>query len=262
MRFIYPQSVLNPRLPDEMFQEEASSLSKARHTVTLIDSERLPIQPAVLKAIDSEEFIVYRGWILSPTEYKNFVLSIENAGGLLLTSAEKYLATHYLPNWYYAISDLTPETVVLSLDADWTAELRQLGWSKFFVKDYVKSLKTSVGSFIESPEDIQAVVAEMKKYRGAIEGGLCIRQVEDFLVETEQRYFVLNGKPYSSDPQEKIPGIVFECARRIDSNFFSVDTIHRADGHLRIVEIGDGQVSDLVGWSVQRFVDLWKTFAK
>jgi ATP-grasp domain, R2K clade family 3 len=262
MRFIYPQSVLNPRLPDEMFQQEASSFSKAGHTITLIDSERLPIEPAMLKAINSKETVVYRGWMLSPTEYKNLVLSIENAGGLPLTSTKKYLATHYLPNWYGRISDLTPETVVLPLNSDSILELRKLGWSKFFVKDYVKSLKTSIGSFIKTPEDIQAVVSEMKKYRGSIEGGLCIRQVEDFLVETEQRYFVLNGKPYSFDPTAQIPDIVVDCARRIDSNFFSVDVIRRADGQLRIVEIGDRQVSDFVGWSVQRFVDLWETSAQ
>ena len=257
MRFIYPQSLLTPRLPDEAFQDEALALSKAGHIVTLIDSERLSTEPVTLKTIASEKTVVHRGWMLSPTEYENFISSIEIAGGLPLSSTEKYLATHYLPNWYQIISDLTPETVVLSLDSDWTSELRKLGWSKFFVKDYVKSLKTSVGSIIQSPEDIQTVVAEMKKYRGTIEGGLCIRRVEDFLLETEQRYFVLKGKPYCVNPKEQIPDIVFECAKRINSQFFSVDVIHRADGQFRIVEIGDGQVSDLVGWSVQSFIDIW-----
>jgi hypothetical protein len=257
MRFIYPQSILNPRLADEVFQEEANTLSKAGYAVSLIDSERFLTAPAQLNSVDSEEMIIYRGWMLSPVEYENFVLSVRNAGGLPLTSTASYLATHYLPNWYHLISDLTPETVILSLDSDWTEELRQLGWSDFFVKDYVKSLKTSVGSLITSPEEIQSVVTEMKKYRGTIEGGLCIRRVENFLKETEQRYFILDSKPYASDSTTKIPDIVFECAKRIDSKFFSVDVIHRADEQLRIVEVGDGQVSDLVGWSVKRFVDLW-----
>jgi hypothetical protein len=259
MRFIYPQSILNPRLPDEMFQQEAVSVSEAGHTITLIDSEKLPTDTVRLKQINVEETFVYRGWMLSPTEYQNLVLSVENSGGLPLTSVEKYLATHHLPNWYHLISDLTPETVILSLNSDWTAELRKLGWSKFFVKDYVKSLKTSVGSLIESPEAIQVVVTEMKKYRGTIEGGLCIRRVEDFLSETEQRYFILHGKPYGANPEEQIPDIVFECAKRINSKFFSVDVIHRTDGQIRVVEIGDGQVSDLVGWSVQRFIEMWQT---
>jgi ATP-grasp domain, R2K clade family 3 len=257
MQFIYPQSILNPRLPDEMFQEEANALSNAGYAVSLINSERLLTAPAQLKLNDSKESVIYRGWMLSPVEYENFVLSVRNSGGLPLTLTASYLATHYLPSWYHLIFDLTPETVILSMDSDWTEELRKLGWSDFFVKDYVKSLKTSVGSFIQSPEEIRSVVSEMRKYRGTIEGGLCIRRVEDFLRETERRYFFIDSKPYASEPKAEIPDIVFECAQRIDSKFFSVDVIHRADGQLRIVEVGDGQVSDLVGWSVQRFADLW-----
>jgi ATP-grasp domain, R2K clade family 3 len=47
------------------------------------------------------------------------------------------------------------------------------------------------------------------------------------------------------------------CADAISSPFFSVDVARRADGVDRIVEIGDGQVSDLVGWSIERFVNIW-----
>lgn len=52
--------------------------------------------------------------------------------------------------------------------------------------------------------------------------------------------------------------MVVECARRIKSHFFSVDVAMRSDGRLRVVEIGDGQVSDLVGWEPGRFAELWK----
>ena len=47
------------------------------------------------------------------------------------------------------------------------------------------------------------------------------------------------------------------CARAIASPFFSVDIARRRDGVERIVEIGDGQVSDLVGWSIERIVEIW-----
>jgi hypothetical protein len=42
------------------------------------------------------------------------------------------------------------------------------------------------------------------------------------------------------------------------SPFFSVDVALREDGVARIVEIGDGQVSDLVGWSPERFAEMWR----
>lgn len=243
-----------------MFQDEANAMVRAGHHVFLVNGEKLSAGTTNVKPLLSEgETAIYRGWMLTTTEYDHLASSIVNAGGIPFTPLPQYLATHHLPNWYQRIADLTPETVVLPLQADWIAELKNLGWSRFFIKDFVKSLKTSVGSIIERPEDIHIVAAEMEKYRGQIEGGLCIRRVEDFLPETEQRYFVLNGTPFSSDPEAEVPSIVFECAARIESKFFSVDVISRTDGVLRIVEVGDGQVSDLVGWSLERFMQIWET---
>jgi hypothetical protein len=136
-------------------------------------------------------------------------------------------------------------------------ELTALAWESFFVKDYVKSLKTSVGSRITDPELITRVVDEMKQFRGEIEGGICVRRVEDFITESERRYSVLNGILHSGQSLDEIPAVVLECARRIPSKFFSVDVVQRRDGIIRVVEIGDGQVSDLVGWSVDAFVEMW-----
>jgi hypothetical protein len=91
----------------------------------------------------------------------------------------------------------------------------------------------------------------MKRFRGVIEGGFCVRRVEKFLLATERRYFVLDGTAHANEGD--VPSIVYECARRHRSRFFSVDVVERDDGQLRIVEVGDGQVSDLVGWELQRF---------
>ncbi|MBW4539691.1 MAG: ATP-grasp domain-containing protein [Myxacorys chilensis ATA2-1-KO14] len=143
------------------------------------------------------------------------------------------------------------------MDDDLEHGLRELGWSRFFIKDYVKSLKTSVGSIIDEPSAIRTVVAEMQKFRGTIEGGLCVRQVEDFIAETERRYFVVYGKPFAALPDEEVPAIVEECAKRINSQFFAVDVVERRDGCKRVVEIGNGQVSDLVGWTAERFATVW-----
>ncbi|WP_347242533.1 ATP-grasp domain-containing protein [Nostoc sp. FACHB-888] len=95
---------------------------------------------------------------------------------------------------------------------------------------------------MNQPSQIKTVVAEMQKFRGTIEGGICVRRIEDFVPETERRYFVLSGKPFAALADEEIPEIVFECAKRIESQFFSVDVIKRRDGTKRIVEIGDGQM--------------------
>jgi hypothetical protein len=65
---------------------------------------------------------------------------------------------------------------------------------------------------------------------------------------------VLDGEVFAESGG--IPPIVQECIRRLNSRFYSVDVIEREDGHLRIVEIGDGQVSDLVGWTPERFASI------
>jgi hypothetical protein len=58
------------------------------------------------------------------------------------------------------IRDLTPETRFFSIDNDLESELNKLGWNGFFIKDYVKSLKTSVGSIIDRPSAIRTFVCD------------------------------------------------------------------------------------------------------
>jgi hypothetical protein len=255
---LYPQSVLDPRTPDEMFREESQAMKAVGRSIHLIDTEALASGSSrVRPTFEPGARVVYRGWMLTQGEYVNLAASVERSGGLCVASPDDYLATHHLPNWYPNVKDYTPETVFLDTGADLASELRRLGWEKFFVKDYVKSLKTSVSSIIEDPHQIDIVVSEMEKYRGFIEGGLCIRRVEGFIAGSERRYFVLNRTPYAAEPGAAIPEPVVFCADAIPSSFFSVDVARRADGVERIVEIGDGQVSDLVGWSVERFVEIW-----
>ena len=258
MQFVYSSSVLEPKKPDELFQDEARALRAAGHAISVIDVEALENgKTRILPALQSQANVIYRGWMLKPATYANWIASLAEADSTPLTDETAYRAAHYLPEWYSLLADYTPATVVLALDDELEGNLRQIGWSRFFIKDYVKSLKTSVGSFIDKPEQIHTVIAEMNKFRGEIEGGLCIRQVEDFLPATEQRYFVIHRTPYASQSETAIPTCVAVAAERIQSPFFSVDVVQRADGLERIVEIGDGQVSDLSGWTVERFAEIW-----
>jgi hypothetical protein len=256
---LYPQGILESRAPDEVFSEESEAMKATGRSMHLIDTKALTSGLSrVRPTFEPVARVVYRGWMLTHGEYVNLAASVERSGGSCLTSPEGYLATHHLPNWYPIVKDYTPETVFLGADSDLASELRRIGWGKFFVKDHVKSLKTSIGSMIEDPERIKTVVSEMEKYRGFIEGGLCVRRVEDFIDGSERRYFVLNRTPFAAEPGKAIPEPVAFCAEAIASPFFSVDVARRADGVERIVEIGDGQVSDLVGWSVERFVGIWR----
>ena len=257
MQLLYPSNPLRRRRPDEQYREEAEAVEAAGFSLSLFSLE--DFQDGLFQAIPEFEpgnVILYRGWMLNSEGYVKLGAAISQLGANLKVPINQYLAHHHLPNWYPVITDLTPETRILGLETELESELRALGWEGFFIKDYVKSLKTSVGSKLSDPSQIQSVIAEMKRFRGAVEGGICVRRIEDFDPTTEQRYFAINGNAYAESGP--IPDIVADCARRFSGDFISIDAILRRDGSPRIVEIGDGQVSDLVGWSPQRFAEVLK----
>lgn len=258
MRFLFPSDYFNSKKVDEAYLEQVGCLQNIGFKTSVICLEALVSKSSkIFPMPESGAKLIYRGWMVTPDDYSLLINAVRNAGGEALISHDEYLATHYLPNWYPLIRDLTPETYFFSVDDNLESALNGLGWNKFFIKDYVKSLKTSIGSIINQPSAIKTVVSQMQKFRSSIEGGLCVRQVEDFILETEKRYFVIQGKSFAPLLDEEIPEIVEECAKRIDSKFFSVDVVERRDGCKRVVEIGDGQVSDLVGWTAERFASLW-----
>jgi hypothetical protein len=258
VRFIFPSDYFNLKQADAAYSEQIDRLQNAGFATSVVSLESLESGLAqIIPVPDRDLPVAYRGWMLSPADYELLVKLVESTGAKVLTSPAEYLAAHYLPNWYPLIADLTPETKFYAIDDDLERALNGLDWQGFFIKDYVKSLKTSVGSTIYNPSEISTVVSEMQKFRGSIEGGICVRRLEDFALETERRYFVIRGRAFAASPDDRVPDMVAECAQRIKSQFFSIDAIDLKDGTKRIVEIGDGQVSDLVGWTADRFARIW-----
>jgi len=260
LHFLFPVSPLNGRMIDEAFQDQAIALKMAGFETSVLTDDMKIIGPLSKVDGDPDVRVIYRGWMMKVGEYENYLNKLSARPVTPLTSMEQYLATHWLPNWYPILSNWTPNTVVVPNGADVVATVRDLGWEKFQLKDWVKSLKTAGGSVATSPEKVPEILANMEKYRGTIEGGICVRQWENFVPGTETRYFVVNGRFFGRDIafDTRVMRLLDAVKNRIASPFWSVDIAYRADGEFRIVEIGDGQVSDLVGWSPQRFAEVWK----
>lgn len=255
--FLFPASPFDPKLADEPFVAQQEALEAAGFNWSVCsDAEFNGAEP--LRGVPVGSTVVYRGWMATPSQYESFTNAVVRFGASPLTSAAAYAACHYLPNWYPLIRELTPDTVILPEDADLDTELRKLGWNAYFIKDYVKSLKTGPGAVARTPLQAKVIVEAMRTYRGEIEGGLCLRRVEAFEEQSETRYFVLRGQAHHPT-DGTIPEIVQSCVERISSPFFSVDVARRRDGDLRIIEVGDGQVSDLVGWGPDEFAGLWSS---
>lgn len=257
MHFLFPRDPEEPARADSFFEEQRTILVAAGYSASLF-GEAILHEGCPLRGIPLGATVVYRGWMLDATEYGSLVTAIETAGGVPLTPTPAYLAAHHLPRWYPLLAEFTPETRVYPEHADLPAELAALGWKAYFLKDYVKSLKAPPGPIARRPEDAPGIVAAMREFRGVIEGGLCVRRVEAFEPGSETRYFVVNGVAFATNPGMPIPDAVTVAAERVPSPFFSVDVAERSDGVPRIVEIGDGQVSDLVGWTPEGFVRIWQ----
>jgi hypothetical protein len=253
--FLFPSNPLRPGVPDETFADQNDAVVEAGHTASTF-SDAAVASGRPLRNMPQGSTVVYRGWMLTPAEYTRWVGMVMASGGVPMTSPDKYVAAHYLPNWYPLIEEFTPETQIMADSPDAESALRSIGWEAYFVKDFVKSLKTARGSIVRDPSELVEVLAEMRRIRGEIEGGICVRRVEKYLPDSERRYFVLRGCAHDSDGSP-VPEIVHAVAGRVPLPFFSVDVAVRSDGVLRVVEIGDGQVSDIVGWSPGAFAAIW-----
>jgi len=252
MKLLYPKAMLSPKEADDIFNTEYLAAKEAGIQTSLFSLEGLQMGRRIPPFAEGES-VLYRGWMMTPSEYAGLCEQIVQSNGVPMVSPKDYEFCHYLPSWLPKLSEMTAETIIFPENADIVGELRLRGWTGCFLKDYVKSIQGA--SLVTDLNRIPEVIAKMKQFRGRIEGGLCARRIEEYEPASERRHFVFRGIPRSADGH--VPALVHEIARRINSPFYSIDTIMRRDGVMRVVEIGDGQVSDLKEWAPEAFVGLF-----
>lgn len=260
MRILYPENPLNPSEADTPYREECMAMIAQGFPCSLFDFDSLAFgefQPH--PSIEVNERILYRGWMLNSQTYQTLITQIKRKGGTPITSHSDYLQCHYLPNWYPQCAAFTAETHFFEATPTLLSQINDLGWEQFFVKDFVKSNTAEKGSIAHSPSDVCEIVKQIATYRGEIEGGISIRRVENYVSDTEHRFFVVQGIPYAPDGDP--PGLVQTIANLIKAPFYSVDLIQNLAGEWRLVELGDGQVSDKKAWPMSTFIDVLKANA-
>lgn len=252
MRVLFPCSPLDQKTADGPFNEECECLQSMGVDCSLFDYDALILgQFKPRPGMAQGETILYRGWMLTPSQYEILEELVTAQGARLVTSTRDFVCSHHLPGWYENFKNLTPEARFFSINGNIVAEAERLGWERFFVKDFVKSNYGGRGSIANSPGEVEEILMAIRRHRGELEGGIALRKVEELDSESEVRYFVFDGTPYS--PGEDVPKIVTDMAARHPAKFFSIDVAQRSDGELRLIEIGDGQVSDRKSWDVRKF---------
>lgn len=249
--FLLPSNPMSYKEPDYGYEEEYIKLKESGFKVYLINIEEIN-KSKIFPEYENEK-LIYRGWMLNESQYEKIN---EKTNYNLMVNTKDYLYSHHIINWYEEIKEDTFETHFTNLE-NAKEKFIQLGWNKAFVKDYVKSIKTGKGSIIDSLEDINRIESDMLQYKGFIEGGIVFRKAEEFDQKSETRFFILNNKVYSP---KKVNEDMLELAQKINEQhnafFYTVDII-KQDNKYKVIEIGDGQVSDMVGWDINDFIKIF-----
>lgn len=244
---IYSPNLLKETLVDEMFLEESIAFKDAGFNVGTYKS--LP------KLAVKNEFLLYRGWMLNEQEYNELEEFAHKYGYKLITSKENYYKAHYIDNWIDLVKEKTPETFIFKSPEEYKRFLSDKNDKlEFFLKDSVKSLTTKRGSIalVSEVEDVFAILSEKR----GIENSYVLRKVHDFISDSEIRYFCYKGKVFS--PNEYVSPLAIEISNQFpELTLFSIDIIRDSSGKEWLVEIGDGQVSDLKMWKNKKFVNIF-----
>ncbi|MDD6488815.1 MAG: ATP-grasp domain-containing protein [Clostridia bacterium] len=204
---------------------------------------------------------IYRGWMMKPNVYADFYYKLQSKNIYLITKPEEYEKMHSFPNIYPELKDDTAKMIVYDNPDEIDYSEIKKHFSRFMIKDYVKSVKgTDFPKCIStdiSEDTFRQLIAKFLEYRGSLyTGGICIKEFLDLKKygdkTNEYRVFYMNnnvatvsrnsGQPvYAPEP----PKNLIEKYKCLSSPFYTVDYAQLKDDSWKIIEAGDGQVSGL-----------------
>lgn len=263
MLLVVPSSPLNPRRPDEHFADEYAAARDLDIDRALVDHDALAAGDAAdgIPGLSASDDVVYRGWMLNADRYAEFADAAADRGARLRTSAADYRAAHELPGWARQLEAFTAQTAWTSGDSltRFDEACASLGGGPAVLRDYVKSAKHywDTAVFIPDVADLDGARQIATRFREIRDddftGGFVVRRFERY-VSAEVRTWWVDGQcalstphPDTSDdvvPDFAVPEGLADAVAALGLPFVTADFARREDGVWRLIELGDGQVSD------------------
>lgn len=262
---LFPSSFFNKREIDEELQKEYEAAKACGlYNDLLIFSyedwfhgEKITLDHTPNTLIKA----AYRGWMMLPEQYKKFYFALRERNVELITTPEEYNTFHLFPQIYPHIAEDTPRMLLFPEGTPIDIDTVKNTFSRFMVKDYVKSVKgTDFPAFFDNTitqQDFDAQMEKFYRYRGSLfTGGICIKEFVDLRKygerKNEYRVFYINGNVATvsrnsgqSDYAPVPPAELIDKYRALNSHFYTIDYAELADGNWVILEAGDGSVSGL-----------------
>ncbi|GAB3248953.1 ATP-grasp domain-containing protein [Kineosporia babensis] len=258
---LVPGDPLRPRRPDEHYAAEAAHARDLGLEVVCVDHDALVRGDARSVVVKDGGRALYRGWMLSASQYAGLAQALEAQGVQMVTSAEDYRRAHELPCWYRDLASVTPQAAWSSDDSreGFDHARSRLGSGAAVLRDYTKSMKHywHEAAFIPDLEDAQAAWKVASRFRELREddftGGYVLRRFEEFGPAEVRTWWVggvcVLAGPHPDSP-EALPAATVDTqpyasiVGALGLPFVTVDLAQRRDGVWRVIELGDGQVSD------------------
>ncbi|MFC4035873.1 ATP-grasp domain-containing protein [Streptomyces polygonati] len=199
--------------------------------------------------------------------YGELSAALAERGAQLLTTPSTYRAAHELPCWYAAFAGITPASTWIPCEPGLPPGLQTLARAVAdlppgpgIVKDYVKSRKHEWAEACYLPDlaDTAAVHAVVSRFvelqEDSLAGGIVLRAFEELRRDVgEARVWWLDGEAVVTTGHPDTPGLrpapVLDHIRspvdQLGCRSITTDLARRGDGTWRVIEVGDGQVSDL-----------------
>jgi hypothetical protein len=212
----------------------------------------------------------YRGWMIPSSRYGDLATTLADRGARLHVTPDRYRTAHELPGWHAKFAEVTPQSVWLPWAPGAVPTVTQvgelispLGRGSAVVKDYVKSRKHewAEACFVPELADVEhtsQVIARMIELQDDfLQGGVVVRRFENYHGEggraAEARVWWIDSVPVVVGAHPDTPEVVPQpdltatapLVAELGCRFVSTDLALRDDGVWRVVEVGDGQVSDL-----------------
>jgi hypothetical protein len=236
MHFIYPCLPYHPRTVDPMWEPEYEWARAQGLPTGLVDLDNdkvwFPTPARPTRAL-------YRGWMLSTAEYEQLARLLP-----LAVSPAEYFTSHHATGWYDAVAAYTFPSRFLTEPA----VLNFAAGRRYFVKGLVKSFDKD--SVLTSQEQLAGFWQWHELPAGT---PLFVRDFTELKPASERRSFVVRGQVVGAGGAE-LPASLQEVVAALQPRlFYSFDVAETLAGRPVLVEVGDGQVSDLKEWMVAEF---------
>ena len=272
---LFPSSYFDiNRVDEDLEQEYQAVLSTGLFDVVIFSYDKW-FNDGVLKlnkVVESMTSAVYRGWMMKPEQYEAFYEALSEKNIHLITDPKSYELMHIFPNVYSKFGEDTAHMEIFPLYSRIDVDYLKKHFTRFMVKDYVKSVKgTEFPKYFDHTITQSEFDADMEifyKYRGdLLTGGICIKEYLNLKrygsVTNEYRAFYINHEvvSLSRNSGQVInaplpPRKLIEKYADVDSVYYTVDYAELEDGTWKVIEAGDGSVSGLA--SGQDYVEYYR----